>query len=306
MIIMAAALDPALMLEAMRAGVTEFVVESIAPVEFRATVERVTGQQLAPVAPGKVLAFIGAKGGVGTTTLAVNVATALAADRARSVLMIDLHVTAFGDAALLLGVEPRFSVVDALENTARLDASYLKTLVTRSKAGLDVLASPERPVLRAPDVTHLRTLLHCVAAQYSVVVIDVPPSDMATIDALDPLTSVSLVVNQELPTVRRAAQVGALLRQRYGKDRVGAVVSRYDVRADIGQEDIERAIGLPVWGALPSDYRKVVAAANAGRPLVSENHTRLASLFAELATKLVGSPAAPPKAKAKSGRLGFF
>jgi pilus assembly protein CpaE len=307
MVIVAAALDPALMLEAMRAGVSEFVTEPLKPIELRAAIERVVGYQIAPAAPGRVLAFVGAKGGVGTTTLAVNVASALAAEK-RQVLIVDLHVSAHGDAALLLGVEPRFSVVDALENTGRLDASYLKSLVVRSKAGVDVLASPERPSLKQPDAATLRSLLQRLSELYPYVVLDVPRSDFGIIDALDPLSSVTLVVNQELPTVRRAAQVGALLRQRYGKDRVGAVVSRYDARADIGQDDIERVVGLPVWASLPSDYRKVLAAANAGRPLVCDNHSRLASTVVQLAQRLGGPAAESPKAKpARSGsRLGFF
>jgi pilus assembly protein CpaE len=308
MVIVAAALDPALMLEAMRAGVNEFVTEPLNGEDLRAAVERVVGHQLAPVGPGKVLAFVGAKGGVGTTTLAVNVATALADQKMGSVLMVDLHVAAHGDAALLLGVEPRFSVADALENTGRLDASYLKGLVVRSRAGVDVLASPERPALKPADAEQLRVLLARVSETYSAVVLDVPRTDFGVIDALDPLTSVTLVVNQELPTVRRAAQVGAILRQRYGKDKVGAVVSRYDARADIGQEDIERVVGLPVWAALPSDYRKVLAAANAGRPLVSDNHSRLAASVVQFAQKLGGvrEPVATAKPARAGSRLGFF
>jgi pilus assembly protein CpaE len=205
-------------------------------------------------------------------------------------------------------VEPKFSVADALENTGRIDASYLKSLVIRSKAGLDVLASPERPALRPPDAAHVRALLGRLAELYSTVVIDVPRTDFGVVDALDPLTAITLVVNQELPTVRRAAQVGAILRQRYGKERVGAVVSRYDARADIGQEDIERVVGLPVWAALPSDYRKVLAAANAGRPLVSDNHSRLASSVVQLAVRLSGASAqgAKPKASKSGSRLGGF
>ncbi len=307
-VIVAAAMDPALMLEAMRAGVNEFVTEPLTGDDLRAAIERLVGHQLAPAGPGNVLAFMGAKGGVGTTTLAVNVATALAEAKTGPVLMLDLHVAAHGDVALLLGVEPRFSVVDALENTSRIDASYLKTLVIRSKAGVDVLASPERPSLRPPDAAQVRALLGRLAELYSTVVIDVPRTDFGVVDALDPLTAITLVVNQELPTVRRGAQVGAILRQRYGKERVGAVVSRYDVRADIGQEDIERVVGLPVWAALPSDYRKVLAAANAGRPLVSDNHSRLASSVVQLAVQLSGASAQPAKSKpAKSGgRLGGF
>jgi len=307
-VIVAAALDPALMLEAMRAGVSEFVTEPLKPADLREAIERTVGYTLAPAAPGRILALIGAKGGVGTTTLAVNLATALAANKSRAVLVVDLHVTAHGDAALLLGVEHRFSVVDALENTNRLDSSYLKSLVVRSKAGVDVLASPERPSLRQPAAAQIHALLQRVSEQYSCVVLDVPRSDFGTIDSLDPLSSVMLVVNQELPTVRRAAEIGGLLRQRYGKERVGAVVSRYDARADIGQDDIQRVVGLPVWATLPSDYRKVLAAANAGRPLVSDNHSRLAASVTQLAQRLAGPPPAsqkPTPAK-PAGRLGFF
>jgi pilus assembly protein CpaE len=310
-VIVASELNPALMLEAMRAGVSEFVTEPLSGDDLRAGIERVAGQQALPTTQGKVFAFVGAKGGVGTTTLAVNVATALAtADPKSPVLMIDLHATAHGDAGLLLGVESKFSIVDALENTSRLDASYLKSLVVRTKEGLDVLASPERPSLRAPEGQQIRLLLERVATYYRSVVLDVPRTDFGILDSLDPLSIVTLVVNQELPTVRRAAQVGAILRQRYGKEKVDAVVTRYDSRADIAQEDIERVVGLPVWAVLPSDYRKVIAAANAGRPLVSDNHSRLAASVQQFAARLAGASApgapAPKKPAAKTGRLGGF
>ncbi len=83
----------------------------------------------------------------------------------------------------------------------------------------------------------------------------------------------TLVVNQELPTVRRAAQIAALLRQRYGKDRVAAVVSRYDARADIGQEDIERVVGLPGVGRAAERLPAALCGGQCGRPLVSRRTT---------------------------------
>lgn len=310
-VLVASEMNPALMLEAMRAGVSEFVTEPLSGDDLRAGIERVAGQQAVTSVHGRVFAFVGAKGGVGTTTLAVNVATALAlAEPKAPTLMIDLHATAHGDAALLLGVESKFSIVDALENTNRLDATYLKSLLVRTREGLDVLASPERPSLRAPEGQQVRSLLERVSQYYRNVVLDVPRTDFGILDSLDPLSVITLVVNQELPTVRRAAQVGAILRQRYGKDKVDAVVTRYDSRADIAQEDIERVVGLPVWAVLPSDYRKVIAAANAGRPLVSDNHSRLAASVQQFAARLGGAPAAgeaaPKKPAAKTGRLGGF
>ena len=89
-----------------------------------------------PAADGEVFAFVGAKGGVGTTTTAVNVATALAKVAPSQTLFADLHV-AHGDAALLFGAEPRFSIVDALENTHRFDEAFFRGLVTPTKARRD-------------------------------------------------------------------------------------------------------------------------------------------------------------------------
>jgi pilus assembly protein CpaE len=304
-------LEPTLMLEAMRAGVTELVAEPLAEADIKAAVDRVLGHHAPQTAAGEIIAFLGAKGGVGTTTLAVNVAAALAGQKDSNVLMADLHVAAHGDVGLLFGVEPRFSIVDALENVRRLDSAFLKGLVVRAKPGLDVLASPDTPSLRPPEGRQIRSLLDRLAAQYQTVVLDVPRSDMGMLEALEPASAMVVVVNQELPTVRRAAQIAALLRQRHGKDRVGAVVSRYDSRAEIGQEDIERVVGLPVWGVLPSDYRLALSSANQGKPLVLESHSRLAAAVKQLATRVCRSPAeaeAPSQpARRQAGRLaGLF
>jgi pilus assembly protein CpaE len=305
-VIIAQALDPGLMLEAMRAGVSELVPEPFTQHDLRAAVDRVLGQHSGPSEQGNVFAFVGAKGGVGKTTIAVNVAVGMASELSSGVLLTDLHVAVHGDSALLLGVEPRFSVVEAIENTQRLDAAFLKGLVVKAKGGLDVLASPERPQLRPPEGAQIRALLERLVANYHAVILDVPRSDFGVLDSLDPLTTALLVVNQELPTIRRAAQIAALLRQRYGKDKVACIVSRYDARADIGQEDIERVVGLPVWAVLPSDYRKVIAAANAGKPLVSDANSRLASSIVQLARRLAGASAEPARRPAArtAGRLG--
>jgi pilus assembly protein CpaE len=303
-VIVASKLDPELLLEAMRAGVNE-VVTDLTVEAMREAIARVTVRQTSPAAAGQVVAFLGAKGGVGTTTIAVNVAAALAEQRPSQVLMADFHVAAHGDAALLLGVEPRFSVVDGLENTHRLDEALLRSLCARSRSGVDVLASPERPALRPPTSEQMRALLEVLAAHYPYVVVDVPRTDLGLIDAIEPVTGIVLVVNQELPTVRRAAQVAGLLRQRYGKDRVSSVVSRYDPRAEIGQEDIERVVGLPVRATLPSDYRKVVASANVGRPLIAQNHSRLASSIRQLALGLVETGDTAPVRKSSSRTVGL-
>ena len=129
---------------------------------------------------GKTYAFVGAKGGVGTTTVAVNVATALAKLEPRSTLFIDLHV-ANGDAAVFLGAEPRFSIVDALENTHRLDEAFFRNLIAHTKCGVDLLASSDRVMVTPVDVRRIRTILEFAERHYAHVVLDVPRSDAAVL-----------------------------------------------------------------------------------------------------------------------------
>lgn len=299
-VIVASSLDPALMLEAMRAGVTEFVTEPVTQSELKAAIDRVAAKR--PVRdPGQVFAFVGGKGGVGTTTLAVNVATAFATSPV-STLLVDLHVS-YGDAALFVGTEPRFSVADALENIHRLDNSFLRTLVGHTKFGLDLLASSDRALVGPVDVRAVRSLIDCAARHYPCVVLDVPRSDATMLDALELVTKIVVVANQELATVRSASRMAAALRQRYGKDRVTVVVSRYDHVAEIGRKEIERVMGGPVAQMFLSDYRLALGALNVGRPLVLDNHNKLAASFASFARRLAGQSDVESKDVERSGGL---
>ena len=285
-LILASRLDPAVMLEAMRAGVNEFVTEPLSANDVRAAIDRVTAARPLPEA-GKVFAFVGGKGGVGTTTLAVNVAAGLPTARA-SGLLLDLHIV-YGDAALFLGVEPRFSVADALENIDRIDEAFLRGLVARSKMGLDVLASSDRAMIGRVDARALRRLLDCAARQYQFVILDVAQSDPTILDSLDNADKIVVVANQELATVRSAGRLVTALRQRYGKSTVNVVVSRYDQDAEIGRADVERVMGSPVSDVFPSNYRLALDALNRGRPFVLDNHSKLANSYTTFARRLVGA-----------------
>lgn len=293
-VIVAAALEPALMLEAMRAGVTEFLTAPVATAELEAAISRVTAVAT-PAAEGEIFAFLGAKGGVGTTTVATNVATVLSKLAGGSTLLIDLHL-AYGDAAVYLGTEPRFSVIDALENVHRLDRAFLGGLVGHAKNGLALLASSDRASATPVDAASIRGLIEASARHYRYVVLDVPRSDV-TLEALEPATRIVIVANQELATVRAATRLAATLRQRYGKDRLSVVVSRFDQHAEIGSDDVERVLGSPVAHTFPSNYRIALEALNAGRPVVLDNHNKLAAALTGFAHHL-----ARPAAESSSNR----
>jgi pilus assembly protein CpaE len=296
-------LDPALLLEAMRAGVTECIAEPLSASEIQAAIKRLVGS-LTTRERGDVFAFIGAKGGVGATTIAVNVATALAQGKPGSTLLIDLNV-ACGDAAVFLGTEPRFSVLDALDNIHRLDDAYFRGLVVHSKSGPDLLGASGRPVAGIVEVGPLRQLLDFASQTHRFTVLDVPRSDTTILDSLEGATKIVIVANQELATVRSASRVAATLRHRYGQDRLSLVLTRTDRRAEIGHEDVERTVGLDVSHTFPSDYRLALQAMNKGRPIVIDNHNDLSGAFTAFARDLIGATEHEPKPTGRSlfGRL---
>jgi len=301
-VIVATALDPALLLEAMRAGVSEVVPEPLSEESLTDAVSRVTSSRGTTEA-GKVYGFIGAKGGVGTTTVSVNMAITLGAlSKPGRTLLIDFHQGG-GDAAVFTGTEPRFSVLNALENTHRLDQNLLRNLVTEVSPNTDLLAAPDRSLGGGLQPESIRKLIAFVAAVYKHTVIDLPRSDGALLESLDQLSSIFVVANQELATVRSAGRVASSLRQRYGRDKVNLVLSRSDRQADIGFDDVEKAVGSRVEHTFPSDYRSALQALNRGRPIALENHNDLSSSFRRFAQKLAGVKSERPAPK-PGGLLG--
>jgi pilus assembly protein CpaE len=303
-VLLSATLDPTVMLEGMRAGVSECIAEPLRQDDVNAALTRLLGQQ-AKGPDGPVFAFVGAKGGVGTTTTAVNVATTLAKLSSGNALLIDLHL-AYGDAAVFLGADGRFSVLDALENLHRLDVQFLKSLVCRTASGLDLLASADRPATRLLDVRRLGSVIQLAASQYAYTVLDVPRSDLTVLDSLDDVANLVVVANQELATVRNAGRMAAAMRARYPKTNVTTVINRTDGRSEINQQDVEKVVGGRIAHQFPSDYRRALLAMHKGRPLALDNHNQLAASFTALARDLAGLEAKKTDRAAAGGFKGLL
>jgi len=299
-LVVAADSDPAVLLEAMRAGATEFVQEPVTAAALEQAISRLVAHRASPATTGRVFAFVGAKGGVGTTTMAVNVATVLAKLSKSPTLLADLHV-AYGDAAVFLGAEPRFSLVDALENMHRLDAEFLKSLVVKTSSGLDLLASADRPANRVVDMRQVGSVVQLAASQYGYTVLDVPRSDPTVLDSLDHVANLVIVANQELATVRNAGRLATALRSRYPHTTISTVINRRDGKAEIDQRDVEKAVGSSIAHQFPSDYRRALTAMHTGRPLALDNHNQLSASMTALARELAGLE--PVKTEKASGGL---
>lgn len=298
-VLVVSSLDPRLMLEAMRAGVNECVSEPLTPKTLDEAVRRVLTNTTE--AAGQVFSFVGAKGGVGTTTMAVNTAAALGRIAKGEVLLADMHI-GHGDAAVFLGVEPRFSVVDALENIHRVDESFFAGVVEKTGAGVHLLASSSRPRNSAPEAGRVRALLEAASKMYRTTVLDVPRSDMTILDSLDVTTTIVVVTSQEIASLRNAANMAETLRSRYGSGRVKVAINRFHRESAIAHVDIERAIGSSVEHLIPSDYRSAIEALNAGRPVALDKESRLGSAFQKFAKELAG--VAKERVERPSGMLG--
>lgn len=302
-VLIVSVLDAKFMLEAMRAGIKECLPEPVSANALDEAIRRlIVGEHRERA--GHLVAFVGAKGGVGTTTLATNTAAAAAKAAGVSALLVDLHITR-GDVAVFMGAEARFSVLDALENLHKVDDSFLAGLVEKSSAGVHVLASSSRAAQIAVPSTSIRTLLDFAARRYCLTVVDVPRNDMPALEALDHASTIVLVTSQELSAVRAAAASAAMLRQRYGSQRLRVVVNRYDKNGSVALKDVARVIGEPVAHVIPSDYRVAVEAVNLGRPIVLDDG-RLSKVLRHVAVELACLPKkTSQQQKSMLGRLSW-
>ncbi len=316
----AASAEPDQILSAMRAGANEYLAwsgydDGSSLAEPLHTALKRTAERSRPAKDntksGVTLSFFGAKGGAGTTTLAVNTAIDIARLSKRPTLIIDLHQFV-GEVALFLGVRPRFTLIDALDNLHRMDQEFMRELVVKHKSGLDILAGGDqidRP--GAHDAAGVEQLLQQLGRSYDFVIVDAgsvagPVADVAVFAA----DTLYLVANPDIASIRnshrivdRFEQLGA------GKDRLRVLLNRMSEQHQIGPKQIETTLGHSLHMMFPSDYSVVSAAMNSGVPLALTNHSDLAAQF-ERFTKQIINPHAPvasdEPARVKASFLGIF
>lgn len=294
---------PDLILQAMRAGANEFFTwpppdESLHGAIRRTTARREAGQGSRPTAT--TLAFFGAKGGAGTTTLAVNCGVDLARLSKRPTVIVDLK-SGLGEVALFLGVRPRFTVIDAIDNLHRLDREFLRELVTKHKSTVDILAGSEhfdRP--GASDAGAIEELFQVLARHYAYIVIDAGTQvNACTVAGLYAADTMYLVANPDVASVRNAQRLVERVRQLGARgERVRLVLNRAAEPYPIPAKQIEAAVGHPIHQTFPSDYKVVSTALNSGVPLALSGDSEIASRFASF-SKGILEPATAANAAAE-------
>jgi pilus assembly protein CpaE len=295
--------EPDLILQAMRAGANEFfpwhtggatAASRSMEEAFHGAVRRTAARREAATASAKApcvtQVFLGAKGGAGTTTVAVNCAVELARQSKRPTVILDLKPS-LGEVALFLGVRPRFTVLDAIENLHRLDKDFLKELVSRHKTGVDIIPASEqfdRP--NAQDVGAIEELLRILTR--------------CGIAALYAADTVYLVTNPDVPSIRNAQRLVERVRQLgAGSERVKVLLNRVSENLLITPKQIETALGYAIHHSFTSDYRAVSTALNSGVPLTLSNGCVIASEFDSFTKQFLG---VMPEAKEPEKRRTFL
>jgi pilus assembly protein CpaE len=267
---------PALLLEAMRVGASEYLKRPYEYAELAAALARAArrlGAAPAPEArePGRIFAFFAGKGGAGVTTAAANFAVRLAETSHQSTLLVDLDLD-LGGAATVLGLNPRYSFADFLRNLHRMDRNLLDSLVDHHEGGVDVLASPAQPSgAEAFSREQIRSALHYLRRNYENIVIDLARSvNAVTVAALERADDVVLLTTPDLPSLRNTKKVLPVVQRALqgGNDRIHVVVNRARSNSVIQAKDVNEALGLGVFWALSSDDDAVTESANEGRPVV--------------------------------------
>lgn len=267
--------DGRLILESMRAGAKEFLTEPLKEEDLISAVKRVkrhgSNQTSAAVQGCRVIAVAGATGGVGTSSLAVNLACALASDRDNQVVLIDLDV-ALGDCDVFLDTIPEYTLADVAQNVARLDLTLLKRSLTKHSSGVHLLPRPvQLEDARLITADSLQRVIGLLKTSFTHIVIDLSKSfgelDLQAIYLAD---DILMITQLDLPCLRNVVRLMMTFDSDEAlRNKVRIIVNR--VGQDSGQISLKKAqetIGREIYWQVPNDYRVMVEVRNNGIPLV--------------------------------------
>jgi pilus assembly protein CpaE len=258
-----------------------------------------------------VITVAGAAGGVGCTSLAINLACVLAQNPKNSVTVIDLDL-ALGDADVWLDIIPDYTIQDVAENITRLDYSLLKRSLTKHDCGAFLLPRPvhmEGNVSITPD--ELRRVLALLKATFTHLVIDVSksfgPLDVA---AMESSNTVLLVTQLDLPCLRNVVRLMQSLEQRDAlHDKIKVVVNRLGLEdTQISLNKALETIGHEIFWQIPNDYPTMVESRNNGVPLITQApRAELTKSIEQLAQAIdKGQKPEEEDAAKKPAKKGFF
>jgi pilus assembly protein CpaE len=302
--------DQQMLLDAMRSGVQDFISKPASPEALQQIFARFIqeGQAVERKSAEKLIVLMGSKGGVGTTTVAVNLAVQLSTFARKQVVLLDL-ARPLGNAHLLLDLTPRFGIRDAIENIERLDSHFFDGLLTTHKTNLKILAGalhPEQWQSIPPSL--LNRVANVAQSSFDMILADVGSqfgSDWTPV--LSAARMILLVTETNVPALwNLERRLSALEGLGINSEKVRIVVNRWHKGDQETLNSVQKAIKRPIFAFLPNDFSKASTSVNMGVPLIENHNNVLTNHYRQLASLLTGMATAPVEKRSGFSSLFSF
>jgi pilus assembly protein CpaE len=299
--------DPQLLMRLMRLGIKEFFPLPLTPQEIKSAMDRFKSRSHpadAPAGPknGRVISVVGSKGGVGTTTVAVNLAVCLAESaEKKAVTLFDMN-TLFGEIPMFLDLTPKFHWGEITKNIDRLDDMFLNNILSRHASGVHLLPSPSYlNGNNTPSIDVVDRLLGLMRTMFDYVIVDAGQSlvdaNLRTLQHSDDVFLVSLLNMPCLSNTNRLMK--SLTELGYvSKAQLKIVINRYLKKNEITLEDAKKGIGEAIYCVIPNDYQTTMDAINQGKPILHiAPNSAIARSFVDLGKSFMPQPKIEKKSR---------
>jgi len=302
--------QPSMLLEAMRSGVQDFLGKPVQAESLKDLLVRISQDLNTRELPSqdKLIVVMGAKGGVGTTTVAINLGVQLATFARKRTVLLDF-ARPLGNVHLLLDLHPRFGIRDAVESLDRLDSHFLGGLLTKHKTKLEVLCGTTQPEeWQHIDVNVLDRVVNVTQNAFDIVLLDMGSQFSTEWSTILRMARMILIVAEanvpSLWTLER--RLLALKGFGISQERARIIINRWHKGDDEVLKSIQKDINRPIFASLPNDFRKASQAVNLGTPIQENHNNILSSRYRQIAGQLVGIDATVTEKKSSLSGLFSF
>ena len=305
---------PEAILEAMRVGCQEYLSKPLDREQLVKAIARIGSRRKdkdkQESGRGQLLAFMGSKGGCGTTTLATQMGALLSSSFSRKSLLLDLHPD-FGDAALYLKLtKARFHFFELLENSDRLDADFLQSFILRHSSGLDLIPAPEgsatsREGFPSAALSHTLSFLRL---RYEFLLADLPPAlNEENLGVIRECDQLYLITVAEVSAIRNVVrQLEYLASKDIPRAKIRVVLNRHHKKNVLTDEQIEKVLEQKIFWRVPNQYPQVVRTIHEGDPIAQLSNSEVTRNVAEWAESIGLKPGTEAKKKEGKGILGLW
>jgi len=293
-----------LLLEAMRSGVQDFLPKPVSPDALKAMLSRFMQEKDTkdPTCLEKLIVVMGSKGGVGATTVAVNLGVQLGTYARKRVALLDF-ARPLGNAHLLLDLQPKFTVRDAVENLDRLDSHFFSGLLTRHKTQLELLGGMTQPEeWQSIAVSPLERVINVAQNTFDVVLVDMGSQFSSEWSSILRMARMILVVTEANVPALWTLERRLLAMKGFGisPERARVIINRWHKGDDEVLKSIQKDINGPIFACLPNDFRKASESVNLGMPLQQNHNNVLSNRYRQMAAQLTGLDLNPAIKKGSS------